>query len=412
MDYDVLVVGAGPSGSTAARYVASKGFSVLVLEKKKLSWEKPCAGGISGRVIDEFDVPPKALERTITGDFVCSPKNVTVTLEKPYRIGACTMRAEFDRVLCETAMDEGAEFREESLVTDPILKNGSLTGVEAKEKGRTVNHEAKVTIIADGCPSNLSRRLGIYVGHPEHIFMCYQEHMKLANSKIDDMIGNNIEIYFGSHIIPIGYAWIFPKNGAVSVGLGTPMHLVEKEKINLHHRLETFIKHHPIAKPKLHGAKTFLKQAAIIPHGGLGGEESRIVSRIHGNGYVVVGDAAGFVSPATGEGIYYGMKSGQLAAETTIKALMAEDYSEPVLADYYRNVLGSIVYNDMKYGWKIRRMFLESDKYTEKLVKASKRDPWFGEMTRQLISGEIPYQRFMRRLYTHPHKLLKALLYY
>lgn len=412
MGYDVLVVGAGPSGSTAARYVASKGFSVLVLERKKLSWEKPCAGGISGRVIDEFGVPPKAFQRTITGDFVCSPKNLTVTLEKPYRIGACSMRAEFDQVLCEMAMDEGAEFREESRVTEPVLKAGVLSGVKAKEEGTTVVHEAKVTIIADGCPSDTSRKLGIYVGDPAHIFICYQEHMKLANTNIDDAIGNNIEIYFGSHIIPIGYAWIFPKDGAVSVGLGTPMHLVEEEKINLQNRLETFIKHHPIAKTKLHGAKTTLKQAAIIPHGGLGGEESRIVSRIHGDGYLVVGDAAGFVSPATGEGIYYGMKSGQLAAEATIKALMSEDYSEEALANYARNVRESIIYNDMKYGWKIRRMFLESDKYTEKLVKASKRDPWFGEMTRQLISGEIPYQRFMRRLYTHPHKLLKALLYY
>mgnify|MGYP001139473583 CR=1 FL=1 len=412
MSYDVIIVGAGPSGSTAARYIASMDFRVLVLEKEKTDREKACAGGISGRVIKEFGVPDRAFDRMIYGDFICSPQYVTVNLEKPYRIGACAMRGKFDKILCEIAMDEGAEFREESKVVDPILKDKALVGVRSREKGEIRDYRAKVTVIADGNLSGMSRKLGVYIGDPHAIFLCYQQQMKLPNSKIDERIGNNIEIYFGSAIIPIGYAWIFPKDGMVSVGLGAPLYIVKEERINLRERLKNFIKHHPVAKEKLLGAEVSYSQAALIPHGNLGAGESKIVSQIYGNGYIIVGDAAGFVSPATGEGIYYGMKSGKLAAEAVVDSFEIEDFSEKILAGYYEKILESIVYEDMKFGWTIRRMFLESDGYTEKLVRASKADPWFGEMTRKLISGEIPYGRFLRTLYTHPHKLIKALLYY
>ena len=315
MEYDVIIVGGGPSGSTAARYIASKGFKPLVLEKKKLDREKACGGGVSGRVIDEFNVPDDAFDRMIYGDFICSPQGVTVALEKPHRIGACAMRGTFDKVLCDIAMDEGAEVREESKVIEPIYNEKTVIGVRTRERGNIQEYRAKVTIIADGGPSEMSRKLGVYIGDPHLIFLCMQYHMKLANSKIDERIRNNIEIYFGSNIVPIGYAWSFPKDGLVSVGLGTPIYVVKEQRINLKTKLESFINHHPIAKKKLQGAKIVFSQAALIPHGGLGKDEFKIVSKIYGNGYVIIGDAAGFVSPATGEGIYYGMKSGQLAAE-------------------------------------------------------------------------------------------------
>jgi geranylgeranyl reductase family protein len=374
--YDALIVGAGPSGSTAARYIASKGLNALVLEKNKLGREKACGGGITDKVIDEFAVPDVAFDRMIYGYFLCSPGNVTVTLEKPYRIGACTMRGKFDKVLCDIAMDRGAEFREESKVIEPLFKNKALIGIRCKELGEIVEYKAKVTIIADGSSSEMTKKLGLYVGDPHAIFYCYQHHMKLDNSKIDERIGNNIEMYFGSDICPIGYAWIFPKDNVVSVGVGTPLNLVKEQTINLRRRLENFIRHHPIAQKKLKGAEKLISQAAMLPYGSLGNDENRIVTKISGNGYLIVGDAAGFVSPATGEGIYYSMKSGKLAAETVVQSLK-DNTSEKILGEYERKIRCSVIYRDMKNGWNIRRMFFESDKYDEEISDITRKDPWY-----------------------------------
>ena len=309
-------------------------------------------------------------------------------------------------------MDEGAEFREESEVVEPMLEHGAIVGVRSREQAKICEHKAKVTIIAEGGSGNLCRKLGTYVGDPRAIFMCCQQHMELSNACIAERIGDNIELYLGSAIVPIGYAWIFPKDNIVSVGLGTPLSVVKEQKINLRERLARFVAQHPIAKQKLLGATFLSSQSAMLPHGGMGRDDFRIVSRIHGNGYVIIGDAAGFASPATGEGIYYGMKSAKIAAEVAVDSLQVNDFSETRLAEYHKRVRQSVIYEDMKVGWKIRRMFQESDRSTERVVRASKLDPWFGEMTRKLISGEIPYGSFMKGLYTHPHKLLKALLFY
>jgi len=312
----------------------------------------------------------------IYGYFLCSPRNVKVTLEKPYRIGACSMRGKFDKVLCEIAMDSGADFREENRVIGPLFKNRTLIGVRCREKGEILEYKAKVTVIADGSSSVMTRNLGLYVGDPHAIFSCYQHHMKLDNSKIDERIGDNIEMYFGSDISPIGYAWIFPKDNVVSVGLGTPMNIVKEQRINLSRRLENFIRHHPIAKKKLKGAEKLISQAAMLPYGSLGNDEHRIVTKISGKGYLIVGDAAGFVSPATGEGIYYSMKSGKLAAETVIQSL-EDNNSEEMSGEYERKIRRSVIYRDMKNGWKIRKMFFESDKYDEVIDDASRKDPWY-----------------------------------
>ena len=112
MNYDVVVVGAGPAGSTA-KIVAERGFEVLVLEKYTLDREKPCAGLITNRVVEHFRIPRKAIARRCTGVFLCSPKNRTVVIGKHGKM-KLVMRSVFDNVLCQMAIDKGAEFLEKS----------------------------------------------------------------------------------------------------------------------------------------------------------------------------------------------------------------------------------------------------------------------------------------------------------
>ena len=136
MTYDVVVVGAGPAGSTIAKIVAERGFKVLVLEKYTLDREKPCGGGITNRVVEHFKIPEKAFSRECTGIFLCSPKNMTVVIGKRSKI-RLVMRSVFDKVLCQMAMDKGAEFSEKSLVNEPLIKNGKVIGVKTKINGKT-----------------------------------------------------------------------------------------------------------------------------------------------------------------------------------------------------------------------------------------------------------------------------------
>ena len=149
MTYDVVVVGAGPTGSTIAKIVAERGLKVLVLEKYTLDREKACAGAIPNRVVEHFRIPEKALARKCNGIFLCSPKNRTVVIGKRGKI-KLVMRSVFDKVLCQMAMDKGAEFFEKSLVNEPLIKNGKVIGVKARINGKTKTIKAKLVIGADG----------------------------------------------------------------------------------------------------------------------------------------------------------------------------------------------------------------------------------------------------------------------
>jgi len=192
MTYDVVVVGAGPAGSTIAKIVAERGFKVLVLEKYTLDREKPCAGAISNRVVEHFRIPEKAFARNCNGIFLCGPKNRTVVIGKRGKI-RLVMRSVFDKVLCQMAMDKGAEFFEKSLVNEPLIKNGKVIGVKAKINGKTKTIKGKLVIGADGTPSTMAKKLELYSGRPNTIGFCFQYQMELSNELIEQRIGSNIE---------------------------------------------------------------------------------------------------------------------------------------------------------------------------------------------------------------------------
>jgi len=173
MTYDVVVVGAGPTGSTIAKIVAERGFKVLVLEKYTLDWEKPCAGAISNRVVEHFRIPEKAFTRKCTGIFWCGPKNRIVVIGKRGKI-RLVMRSVLDKVLCQMAMDKGGEFFEKALVNEPLIKNGKVIGVKARIKGKTKIIKGKLVIGADGTPSTIAKKLELYSGRPNTIGFCFQ----------------------------------------------------------------------------------------------------------------------------------------------------------------------------------------------------------------------------------------------
>jgi flavin-dependent dehydrogenase len=120
-----------------------------------------------------------------------------------------------------------------------------------------------------------------------------------------------------------------------------------------------------------------------------------IVSKHVGNGYIVIGDAGGFVSYPTGEGIYYSMKAGQFAAETFLEASQKGNFSESALQSFDKKVNSSAVGSDMSKGLALRKMFLDDDTKQEMSVGMMLKDSKFADTIGKLIAGHIPYKTFI-----------------
>ena len=393
---DVVIVGAGPAGSTAAQKVAEHGYSVTVFEKGPLKREKPCGGAVSDRVGDEFglDQNDTFWDRQCKGVTLCSPQNKTVTLASDDTLAYLVMRKTFDYYLVERAQKEGVTFVENTYV-EPFLKNGKVKGVKTRDEVI----EADIVIACDGTPSMFARKLGLYQGNDYNQATTYQYQMKMDNKEIDEKIGNNLEIYFGHHWVPYGYSWIFPKNGIATVGCGTWLHALKSQRANVKDYLDTFIKSHPVASQKLENAEILYPQSAMIGF-------SSITKPLYLDNIMIAGDAAGFVSLPTGEGIYYSMVSGEISGEVAAEAFDAHDTSARVLKKYEKRTAKRIG-ADMKWGPLLRRLALDKERDQESLVELSAKDRWFAQMTRDLIFGDITYDKFLFTFLKKPHKLLK-----
>ena len=403
MTYDVVVVGAGPTGSTIAKIVAERGFKVVVLEKYTLDREKPCGGAITNRVVEHFRIPEKAFVRKCTGAFLCSPKNRTVVIGKHGKI-RLAMRSIFDKVLCQMAMDRGAEFFEKSQVNGPLIKNGKVIGVKAKINGKTKTIKGKLVIGADGTPSTMAKKLELYSGRPNTIGFCFQYQMELSNELIEQRIGNNVEIYYGSQWIPFGYTWIFPKNNVVTVGCGTGIDVIQQRKISLKKHLDHFIKKHPVASTKLEGAKVLHSQAHLIGYPG-------VLKDNLAKGCLIVGDASGTVSLSNSEGIWYSMKSGEAAGISAAEMLEKGDVATSnIRTNYYKN-LDQTVKDDLRLAPKIVN-YGNSDTKQERNVVSVIRDQWWANLIESLIDGTCPYKKFLKQMRRRPDKMLKAYTLY
>ena len=401
---DVLIVGSGPAGATAGRYLAKNGFKTVILEAQNLDRDKPCAGGTTNRVYSEFEISEKhVIERPIKEVFLVAPDNETV-YTKVSLPGALVLRPKFDKHLSELAMDEGAKIFEKTRAIAPILENNKVVGVKAKTSDGVKEFYSDLVIAADGTPSLFAKHFNLYRNDPEQLAITFQYQMAMNTKDIDEEIGDRIEIYFGSEWCPGGYTWIFPKKDVVAVGNGTWMNFIRKHKVVLKRRLNSFIETHPIAKEKLRKAKVLYAHGAPIGF-------PKILKQHYGNGFLIIGDAGGFVSYATAEGIYYSMKSGKLAAEFVTEVSENGSFLLNELKSFEKFIHDKLM-QELYASIKIRQSLLSTDKKLKKIVYAAKNDKWFNKLVGDLIMGNIEYRRFLKTLYTHPHKLLKALLLY
>ncbi len=310
----VAVIGGGPSGSCAAEILAKAGIKTWLFERK-LDNAKPCGGAIPLCMVAEFDLPDSIIDRKVRNMRMISPSNreVDISLDKVYGkteneyIGMCR-REVMDAFMRDRAAELGATLVN-GLVTKIDTGNNrqgpyTLTYADfasGEATGETKNLEVDVIVGADGANSRVAKAMdaGDY-----NVAIAFQERIKLPEKEMgyyEDLA----EMYVGTDVSPDFYGWVFPKFDHVAVGTGTMQKnqsLIKGLQVGVRER----------AKKRLVNGEVIKVEAHPIPEHP---RPRRVVGRM-----ALVGDAAGYVTKSSGEGIYFAAKSGRMCAEEIVEA--------------------------------------------------------------------------------------------
>lgn len=377
--FDVIVVGAGPAGTSCALVCAQKGLNVLLIERGEYPGSKNVMGGVLYRKQMEELIPEfwkeAPLERPVIEQrFWMMDKESVVQfgykgLEwgvEPYN-NFTVLRAQFDQWFAKKAVEAGALLINETVVTECIVENGKVIGVRTDRPNGEVY--ADVVVLADGVNSLLSKQLGFHKEfRPDEVALTVMEVINLPKEKINDRFnlednqGCTIEIFGDSTKGNLGTAFLYTNKDSLNIGVGTTLSSMIKSKMKPYDLLD-YLKTHPMVKPMLAGGESAEYLAHLIPEGGY-----RSVPKVAGNGVVVVGDAAQLVNAIHREGSNMAMHSGLLAAETVIEAKYRGDFSESSLNLYRQKLYDSFIIKDLEKYKDATHTFENNPQYFKEYV--------------------------------------------
>jgi len=319
--YDLVVVGGGPAGATAARFAAECGLSVLLVDRRQeIGSPVQCAEGVGHEMLVPFVAPDaRWISATIRRAriVVLGDNRVDMAPDTEDAIGYVLERRVFDRVLAERAVEAGAAVMVKTRATGLLWEGGVVRGVQLMTPTGQCEVVAKIVIGADGVGSLVGRWGGLDTRLPARDLMTCAQYL-LAGIDIDPECTC---YHIGEQVAPGGYAWVFPKGeGRANVGLGVQADLAEATPLEYLNRFiadqPTLAQGHPVS--------------LIVGDVPVALAPGRIVS----DGLMLVGDAARQVDPLTGGGITSGMSAGRIAAEVASEAIAAGNTSAAFLRQY------------------------------------------------------------------------------
>lgn len=351
--YDVIIVGGGPSGSSAGRRAGKLGLKTLLLEKEKFPRYKPCGGGLSEHAMSylDFELPQDIIEWGVTGAKIIF-RDQSIEAHKSRRVSALVSRNKFDNFLLEKAKETGIEVHtgEKALCCREM---SDCVEVDTRERAYRTNF----AIIAEGA-QGIVKTCVRPTDNREEYGICLVTEIPAEEKEIEERLGKAVELHFG--VAGGGYGWIFPHKTYYSVGIGG----VAKDFSYPKESMLNFLKENDFSgEYKLHGHK--------IPWGGI--KRKVMSSRI-----LLSGDAAGFVDAFSGEGLAYAICSGQFAAEAVAEVCQhgknlkdLSKYEALCQAEFGTHLKYSLMFSKIMHRFPDRtfKIFTSSDKMLDKYLE-------------------------------------------
>ncbi len=396
--YDVIVVGAGPGGSTAAAFLARAGLDVLLLDRQRFPRDKACGDLIAPSVISilsELGIRDRleALSYRIEGVRLTSPSGDQVRVPAPshpqYPNYACVVkRLALDHLISQAAVNAGVRFLDGANVHALREEADRTVRVEAQCSDGRVGFRARVVLVATGASQPLLRSLGLWPGHSQLAFAARAYYEGISG------LDRDIQIRFDGVALP-GGGWIFPvAPGEANVGAGffvrTP-----HTPATAAAALSSFITH-PTLSPLFKGSR----RSGPVKSYPLRTNFHR--SRASQGRVLLVGEAAGLVNPLTGEGIRYAVESGYLASQVVVDCFRQGDLSPTALQGYERTLRDR--YQRTFALTHRMRVFYVNPLLLDPMVRACNRWP---DLARLVMGVVLSYEDAGRML--RPGILLRAL---
>lgn len=350
---DVIVVGAGPAGVSAAITVARGGKKVILVERGPFAGAKNMYGGViyshaASEIFPNYKEAP--IERFVSNHsyvLLSEKDSTTISYKNPahFENSFVTIRANWDKWCVEQAIKEGVYYAPSTLVKELICENEKVVGIKTDVE----EFFADIVIIADGVNSLLAKQLGLRKKmKPKHVVLGVKEVLKLSPEIIEQRFGLTnhsgcaMEVFGTPFENMFGMGIVYTNKNSIALGIGVSLEDLKRHRIKPYDLLEKF-KKHPFIADLIQDSELLEYSAHLIPEAGY-----KRIPKLYTNGAMVVGDAAMLVNNVHFEGTNFAMISGKFAGETALEAIEKNDFSSNLLCLYKKKLENSFILKDLR----------------------------------------------------------------